>query len=35
MPCPYRFYFIRTWKVSIERYFDDAWGGAVELDFAR
>ena len=28
-------YFIRTWKVSIERYLDDAWGGKAELDIAR
>jgi hypothetical protein len=28
-------YFIKTWKVSIERYFMDAWGGKAELDFER
>ncbi len=34
-PPAYLFYFIRAWKVSIERYFADTWGGAVELDLAR
>src|SRR2546426_2755767 len=34
-PPAYLFYFIRAWKVSIERYFADTWGGEVELDLAR